>query len=85
MEDEKYIDHIKNLVAQNQGKYSDTDLIKEVRVYGFQKDSKDPGFMFAKSIINNMVKMNTLEMKTRDIDHFLNMNIPKRAFIGENK
>ena len=82
MQAQEYIDHIKKLVTQEPGKYSDTDLIKEIRDYGNKQDSFDPGFVFARETIGQMIKDNTLEMKAQKKEKILQMSPSQKAFIG---
>ncbi len=82
MKDEKYIDHIKKFVAEKQGGYNKIGLVKELRTYGLIKDSRDPGLIPAKNIVERMIQEGILEMKTQEVGAFLQMNLPKRAFVG---
>ena len=82
MENQKYLEYVEMLVAQNPGEYSQTDLIKETRLYGIKTGFGDPGLKFSKELVEGMVSEGKLEMKTQEAASILQMNLDKKAFIG---
>ena len=81
MEDEKYLNYIRSLVAQNPGAYCQLELIKQLRAYGFNGSLGDPGFVFAKKVIKGLIESGELEMKTQEAERVLQILPSKKAFI----
>lgn len=59
---EEYTQRALSIVAQNPGKYTQRDLIKELRIDYLQRGLKDPGLTVARGIIENIVENSQVDI-----------------------